>query len=203
MQPTPMQVDTLSNHSKTSSRTSRSSEGGFSLLEMVVAMVVLTVGLLGVASAISYALMASNRGRGVTNSKMLVVSALEQMETLRNTGQLNFAEISNSTVAGSSFRGFPSDFRDVSTVPGPDGVFGTADDLSSAPGPDGNYGTSDDVKDMTRARPGVTRQILITELNPLLKKVQVTLRYGPNGGEQKDLIGISYLNDDAHSNYIP
>jgi prepilin-type N-terminal cleavage/methylation domain-containing protein len=196
-------VHTLSNQSQSNLKRTRSSEGGFSLLEMVVAMVVLTVGLLGVASAISYALMASNRGRGVTNSKMLVVSALEQMETLRNTGQLNFAEISNSQVAGSTFQGFPSDFRDVSTVPGNDGVFGTADDLSTAPGPDGNYGTSDDVKDMTRARPGVTRQILITELNPLLKKIQVTLRYGPNGGEQKDLVGISYLNDDAHSNYIP
>ena len=203
MRPTPTQVHTLSNHPQSTFRRTRANEGGFSLLEMVVAMVVLTVGLLGVASAISYALMASNRGRGVTNSKMLVVSALEQMETLRNTGQLNFQEISNSQVAGSPFRGFPSDFRDVSTVPGPDGVFGTADDLSTAPGPDGNYGTSDDTRDLTRARPGVTRQILIIDLNPLLKKVQVTLRYGPNGGEQKELVGISYLNDDAHSNYIP
>lgn len=181
----------------------QSNDGGFTLFEMVVAMLVLSVGLLGVASAISYALMASNRGRGVTNAKMLVVSALEQMETLRNTGQLTFQEISNSQVSGSAFRGFPSDFRDVSTVPGPDGVFGTADDLSTAPGPDGNYGTTDDVRDMTRARPGVYRQIVITDLNPLLKKVTVTLRYGPNGNEVKDLVGISYLNDDAHSNYIP
>jgi prepilin-type N-terminal cleavage/methylation domain-containing protein len=201
MQLTRIRVHMLSNQS--SRKTKRSTEGGFTLFEMIVAMLVLSIGLLGVASAISYALMASNRGRGITNSKMLVVSALEQMETLRNTGQLNFQEISNSQVSGSTFRGFPSDFRDVSTVPGPDGVFGTADDLSTAPGPDGNYGTTDDVRDMTRARPGVTRQILITELDPILKKVQVTLRYGPNGGETKELVGISYLNDDAHSNYIP
>jgi prepilin-type N-terminal cleavage/methylation domain-containing protein len=85
-------------------------EGGFSLLEMVVAMMILSVGLLGVASAIGYALMASNSGRGITNAKMLVVSALEQMETLRNTGQLNFDEISNSQVSGSSFTGFPNTF---------------------------------------------------------------------------------------------
>ena len=196
-------VHTLNNHSRANARTNQSPQGGFTLLEMVVAMVILTIGLLGVASAISYALMASNRGRGLTNSKMLVVSALEQMETLRNTGQLNFDEISNTQVVGSTFRGFPADFRDVSTVPGPDGVFGTADDLSTAPGPDGNYGTTDDVRDLTLARPGVTRQILITELDPLLKKIQVTLRYGPNGGEQKELVGISYLNDDAHSNYVP
>lgn len=196
-------VHISSNYSRTSNEAKRSTEAGFSLLEMVVAMVVLSIGLLGVASAISYALAASNRGRGVTNAKMLVVTALEQMETLRNTGQLNFNEISNDQQPGSTFRGFPSDFRDVSTVPGPDGVFGTADDLSVAPGPDGTYGTTDDTRDMTLARPGVTRQILITDLNPILKKVQVTLRYGPNAGEQKELVGVSYLNDDAHSNYIP
>ena len=192
-----------SNRTTTSKRIRRIDESGFSLLEMVVAMLVLSVGLLAAATAIGYGLMASNRGRGVTNSKMLVVSALEQMETLRNTGQLNFQEISNSPVPGSAFRGFPSGFCNVSTVPGPDGVFGTADDLSIDPGPDGNYGTTDDLIDPSRARPNVTRQVLITEINPLLKKIQVTLRYGPNGGEQRELVGVSYLNDDAHSNYVP
>jgi prepilin-type N-terminal cleavage/methylation domain-containing protein len=198
-----MRTSTQNNFAGKSHNARRRAESGFSLLEMVVAMTVLSFGLLAAASAIGYSLAVSNRGRGVSNAKMLVVSALEQIETLRNTGQLNFQEISNSQVQGSTFRGFPTDFRDVSTVPGPDGVFGTADDLSTAPGPDGTYGTDDDVKDFTRARPNVKRQILITEINPLLKKITVTLRYGPNGGEQKDLIGISYLNDDAHSNYIP
>src|SRR6267143_7030703 len=191
--PTQMPARMLSSKRSSNATPNRSREDGFTLLEMVVAMVILTVGLLGVASAIGYSLMASNRGRGVTNSKMIIVSTLEQMETLRDTGQLNFDEISNSRVQGSSFMGFPSDFRPVSTVPGPDGGFGTGDDLSTATGPDGYYGTADDVLDLTRARPGVTRQIIITDLNPLLKKVQVTLRYSPNGGETKDLVGISYL----------
>ena len=76
--------------------------------------------------------MVSNRVRGVTNSKMLIVSILEQMETLRNTRELTFDEISNTQVNGSSFTGFPYNpdvFRPVSTVPGADGVFGTRDDL--------------------------------------------------------------------------
>lgn len=200
---TQMPVRMLSKSAKRKQRDRRSTEAGFSLLELVVATVILTVGLLGVATAIGYALMASNRGRGVTNSKMLIVSALEQMETLRNTGQLNFAEISNTPVQGSTFRGFPNDFRPVSTVPGHDGVFGTADDISIAPGADGYYGTTDDIQNLSLARANVSRQILITSINPLLKKVQVTLRYSPNGAEVRDLVGISYLNDDAHSNYIP
>lgn len=196
-------VRTVSKPFRSNTRTSRSAENGFSLLEMVVAMLVLTIGLLGVASAIGYALMAGNRGRGVTNSKMLIVSALEQMETLRDTGQLSFDEISNTQVSGSWFRGFPTGFQSVSTVPGPDGVFGTADDLSVGTGADGYYGTADDVQDLTLARPGVTRQILITDLNPYLKKVTVTLRYTPNGNETQTLVGIGYVNDNAHSNYIP
>jgi hypothetical protein len=171
---------------------------------MVVALVIITVGLLGVASAISYALLASNRGRGITNAKMLIVGILEQMETLRDTGQLHFNEISNSQVAGSTFTGFPSTFQPVSTKPGPDGIFGTADDLIS-PGPDLVYGTTDDFTDVYLARPGVTRQILISTLpdNDYLKKIQVTLRYYPNGGEMRELVCIGYLNDNEHGNYIP
>jgi hypothetical protein len=174
---------------------------------MLVAILIMTIALLGVASAISYALMASNRGRGVTNAKMLVVSILEQMETLRDNRALTFDEISNGQVVGSPFTGFPyssTAFRPVSTVPGPDGVFGTADDLISA-GTDGVYGTSDDFTDPNLARPGVTRQILITTFptNPFIKKITVTLRYSRGDGKQADLVGISYLNDDTHGTYIP
>jgi prepilin-type N-terminal cleavage/methylation domain-containing protein len=185
-------------------RNQKSDEQGFSLLEMVVASLVLTVGLLGVASSIGYALLASNRGRGITNAKMLIVSVQEQMEMLRDTGQLTFAEISNSHVNGSTFSYFPTEFMPVSAYPGPDGIYGTNDDLVS-PGPDGFYFTGDDYEDPARARPNVTRQILISPIpnEPLLKKITVTIRYAPNGGETRELVGVSYLNDDAHSNYIP
>src|SRR6185295_7386292 len=179
-------------------------EQGFSLFEMVVACMIMTIGLLAVASSIGYALLASNRGRGITNAKMLIASVQEQMETLRDTGQLTFAEISNSHVVGSSFTYFPTEFMPVSQYPGPDGIYGTNDDLVS-PGPDGFYFTPDDFTDNSRARPSVTRQILITPIpnEPLIKKITVTVRYTPNGGETRQLVGISYLNDDSHGNYIP
>lgn len=185
----------------------KASQAGFSMFEMLVAIVIVTIALLGTATAIGYALMASNRGRGVTNAKMLVVSILEQMETLRDTRALTFDEISNGQVQGSDFGGFPyspTDFRPVSTVPGRDGVFGTADDLVSA-GADGIYGTSDDFTDPNLARPGVSRQILIQpfQTNPFIKKITVTLRYPAGNGTMKELVGISYLNDDSHGTYIP
>jgi type II secretory pathway pseudopilin PulG len=178
------------------------SEAGFSLLEMVVATFILTGALLGMASAIGVALMATNAGKGLTNSKLLVVSLLEQMETLRDTGQLSFEEISNQQVEGSAFPGFPTEFLPISSQPGPDGVFGTEDDLVT-PGPDGIYNTADDVENPNLARPNVSRQVIITELNPLLKRIQVTVRYSPKGGDQKELVGVSYLNDNAHSSFVP
>ena len=188
-----METNSMSNN-RAGNTQLRQSESGFSLLEMVIAIFILTIGLLGVASAISYALAASNRGRGVTNSKMLIVSILEQMETLRDTGQLHFEEISNS--ATGTFGGFPTGFRPVSTVPGADGIFGTADDLL--------VGAST-VDDYSLARPGVTRQILISTVtgNDYLKKITVTLRYSPNGSEVKELVCSGYLNDNEHDNYIP
>lgn len=184
-----MEITMSSKCSPALNRPRRQRHDGFSLLEMIVAMFILTMGLLGVASAIGYALMASNSGRGLTNAKLLVVSALEQMETLRDSGQLNFAEISNSQVSGSTFTGFPATFIPVSTVPGPDFVYGTIDD----PG-----GT-----DPSLAVSGVTRQILITSLSSTLKRIQVTLRYSSNGGTSRDLVCVSYLNDDFHGNYVP
>lgn len=183
------------------------SERGFTILETMIAMGILTVGLLAVASTIGYALLVSNNGRGITNTKLLIVSVLEQMETLRNTDSLKFKQIANVADVDNvgltrPFAGFPTQFLEVSTNPGGDGIFGTADDLIEA-GPDNKYGTADDFVNTSLARPGVSRQILITSLSPTLKRVQVTLRYSPQGGETREIVGVSYLNDNTLTNFIP
>jgi prepilin-type N-terminal cleavage/methylation domain-containing protein len=181
------------------------SNAGFTLLETVVAMFILTIGLLALASTIGYALMVSNSGRGITNTKLLVVSVLEQMETLRNNGQLTFGQIANvgqvDNGGAGDFAGFQSGFQPVSINPGPDGIFGTSDDLTDA-GDDLEFGTPDDFTNPSLARGGITREILITSLSPQLKRIQVTLRYTANGGDQKELVGVSYLNDNSRSNYL-
>ena len=198
----------ISNNNRTRvRRATRRSDEGFSLLEMVVALNLLTVGLLAVAAAIGYALLATNSGRGITNTKLLVVSILEQMETLRNTGNLTFGQIANAgsvdnTGVDTTFEGFPTGFQTVSSEPGPDGIFGTADDLI-APGPDGLYGTADDFTDQARIVPNATRQISITSLSPTLKKITVSINYSPSAGATRQISAVSYLNDDAHGNYVP
>jgi type II secretory pathway pseudopilin PulG len=182
------------------------SDGGFSLLETVIAVTLLAVGLLGVASAIGYAMVASNHGRSITNAKLLAVSILEQMETLRDTGNLSFGQIANvgqvdNTRAPKNFVGFQAGAQQVSTNPGPDGIFGTADDLIDA-GPDRIFGTVDDYVNPAFAVVGVTRQIQITSLSSTLKKVQVTINYSARGG-MRQIVAVSYLNDNSNSTFIP
>jgi type II secretory pathway pseudopilin PulG len=190
-----------------SSPPSRESENGFSILEMVVAMLLMLLGLLALASVVGYAFMVSNKGRNITNSKLLVVSILEQIETLRNTKQLTYGQINNTGAVDNSgsrqvFSGFPIEFQPVSQNPGPDSIFGTTDDLVDA-GTDGDYGTQDDFTNQSLARPGYSRQIIITPLNPNLKRIQVTLRYPGDKGKIYSKVGVSYLNNDVRGNYRP
>jgi hypothetical protein len=183
----------------------RNPEAGITIIEVVVGMLLLTVGLLAVAGSIAYAVTVSNKGRNVTNTKLLVVSILEQMETLRNTQTLAFGQIANAgqvdnTGAPTDFAGFPTGYQPISVNPGPDGIFGTTDDLIN-PGLDNVYGTGDDFTDPTWAVPNITRQITITSLSPNLKRIEVIIRYPDAGGQIRDQIGVSYLNNDARSNF--
>jgi hypothetical protein len=172
---------------------------------MVVAITLLTVGLLGVASAIGYAIVASNHGRSITNTKLLAMSMLEQMETLRDTNNLTFGQIANvgqvnDSGALKAFTGFQPGFQQVSINPGPDGIFGTADDLID-PGL-GGYGTGDEFINPNLALVGVTRKIEITDLSTSLKKIQVTVNYSVSGGTRQ-LIVTGYLNDNSAASFIP
>lgn len=183
----------------------RNPEAGVTIVEVVVGMLLLTVGLLAVAGSIAYAVTVSNKGRNVTNTKLLVVSILEQMETLRNAQTLTFSQIANTgqvdnTGAPTVFGGFRTGFQPISVNPGPDGIFGTTDDLIN-PGLDNVYGNGDDFTDPTWAVPNFTRQITITSLSPNMKRIEVIIRYPDAGGQMRDQIGVSYLNNDSRSNF--
>jgi hypothetical protein len=172
-------------------------EAGVTVLEMALATLILTVGLLALAASIGYAIAVSNKGRNLTNTKLVAVSMLEQMETLRNTGRLSFGQIANvgsvdNTGATRTFGGFPTGFQPVSINPGPDGIFGTSDDLVDP---------TNNVTQPTWAMAGCSREIVITNLSSTIKRVQVTLQYQDSGGQTRNLVAVSYLNDDTRSNF--
>lgn len=177
-----------------------SNEQGFSLLEAVIAILIITIGLIGTAAAITYALQFSAISRNVTNSKLIATGIIEEIDTLRNTRRLEYNQIANvggvdNTGAKNPFTGFTTGFQEISLNPGPDGVDGTADDLRD-PGPDGNFGTADDFDNPALVRSGYQRQITITNLSSSLKKIEIKIRYFSSGGTIGELTAISYLNDE-------
>ena len=169
--------------SSNNARRAAANEAGFSLLEAVVAISVLTVGLLGVAAAIAYSTATTGRTRDITQAKQIILSTLEQVSVLRDSERLTFAQIGNAS--SGNFTGFVSTYQQVSNDPGPDGIHATADDVATDDDP-----TNDTFK----------RAVEVTSLNPNLKKIEVTVKY-KTGGFVGELSGVSYVNNDARPNY--
>jgi type II secretory pathway pseudopilin PulG len=177
-------------------------DGGFTLVEAIVAIFIVTIGLIGTAAAITYALEFGSISRNVSSAKSVIISTIEEMETLRNTRQLGFGQIAavgavnNTDVTKPPFSGFSTGLRPVSKQPGADGVNGTADDLFQR-GADGILGTADDVEDATLIRPGYERQIEITNLSNSQKRIEITVQYVGRAAKLGEISGVFYLNDEA------
>lgn len=180
---------------------SKKNQSGFSLVEAVIAIFIVTIGLIGTAAAITYSLQFTTLSRNVSNAKLLIVASVEEIESLRNSRRLDFKQIENAgsvdnTNTANVFNGFSVGFKDVSINPGPDGVNGTDDDFRSA-GADQTYGTGDDFDDSSWIREGYRRKITITNLSDTLKKIEIKVQYHGRSGGIGELTGVCYLNDEA------
>lgn len=130
----------------------RSGERGFTMMEVLISMLVLTVGLVAMLAMFSVALAATNSAQEDLIAKQIAQSTLESIFTARNTSQITFLQIQNVSNGGI----FLDNLQTIMD-PGPDGLDGTADDLVQNPlcpgpssclqlaGADGVLGTADDV----------------------------------------------------------
>ena len=189
------------NNGKSFKDKTEKNEQGFTLVEAVVAIFVITIGLIGTAAAITYALEFGTLSRNVSKAKSFIVSSIEEIETLRNARRLDFKQVANvgkvdNTDSANVFAGFSNGFKSVSTQPGPDNVYGTDDDFKNA-GADKKYGTADDFDDPSNVRGGYYRQITVTSLSDSMKKVEVKVRYLGSSGKMGEITGVSYLNNEA------
>lgn len=176
-------------------------QDGFTLIEAVVAILIITIGLIGTAAAFTYALEFTTISRNVSSAKSLIVASIEEIESLRNSRRLDFKQIANvgnvnNTNTPNPFNGFSTGFKNVSLNPGPDGVNGTDDDLRDA-GVDGEYGTGDDFDNQSLIRSGYQRRITITNLSDTLRKIEIKVKYMSSNGKIGELTGVCYLNDEA------
>jgi len=174
---------------------------GFSMIEVVVAIFILTIALIGTAAALTFALEFGAISKNVTGAKTVIVSSIEEIESLRNSQRLQYKQIANTgnvdnTDTENSFTGFTTGFQPVSLNPGPDGVNGTADDMVD-PGPDSTYGTGDDFTNPGLERSGFQRQVTVSDISTTIKKIEVRVRYFAASGKVGEIGGTAYLNDEA------
>src|SRR5438270_8210433 len=168
----------------------RRAERGFTILEVMIAIVILSVGILTIVAALGTAVASTQNSQQNLVARQKALEALESIFTARNTQQITFSEIANIPSGGI----FVSGATPLLSA-GSDGLINTADDLPYAalgvcpagpecitlPGPDGILGTADDVP---ISLGNFTRQIQINtvqqadgSVNPNLKQVIVTVSY--------------------------
>jgi len=177
---------------KFSQRNSRQS--GFTLLEAVIAMAVLSFGVLSLSAIYTQGLKASAQNQIQFIAQQKAQEALETLFTARDTKLLSWAQISNVSKGG-VFKDGPQPLL----APGPDGLIGTADDDAAnpntiviGPGNDNVLGTADDKT--VNLNPWMTRTILIAPVPgvPNLNQVTITVIYVYQGQTSQFQL-VSYL----------
>jgi prepilin-type N-terminal cleavage/methylation domain-containing protein len=155
----------------------KKSQSGFSLLETIMAIFILSVGVLSLAGVLAAGLAFMSTSQMDFIAQQKAAEAVESIFTARDSGALTWPQIAN-VADGGIFSAAPSQLLD----PGPDGILGTADDQQPVdcifnPGPDGILGTADDT--CAPLNP-FTRTITIsTNVNgdTALRQITVTMNY--------------------------
>src|ERR1700723_4073306 len=96
-------------------------EGGFTLLETMIAIVVMTIGLLALMASFATAISATASSQEDLIARHKALDAMESIYTARNSQQLSFAAI-NNVANGGVFVGGPTTLQ----CAGADGLVGTA-----------------------------------------------------------------------------
>lgn len=158
-------------------------QSGFTLLEAMISIVVLSVGVLSLAAVYGQGIYYATQAQYDYIAEKKAEQAVEAMFTARDIKSLTWANIQNVSQGGVFLDG-----AQKMLVPGPDGLVGTQSDLGSAdeviitgPGPDKIFGTADDTT--TDLNPWMTRTIAIAPVlvagnaEPNLRQVTVTINY--------------------------
>jgi type II secretory pathway pseudopilin PulG len=149
----------------------RKKEAGFSYLDVLVAITILSVGIVGLTSAILFSLMRSYESEQKLYAKQIAQSTIESIfaaRDIQSAGALGgWGNIGNVGTNPDPTSGIPqgifvNGWTPVRLDPGADGVLGTADDTCAA-GSVCQVGNNP--PNTSPALPGYLRQIVITDVD--------------------------------------
>jgi prepilin-type N-terminal cleavage/methylation domain-containing protein len=129
---------------------SPSSDSGFSLVETMIALGVLTVGVLGAAAVLTTGMRTLGSSPGDVVVMQKATEAIEAVFSARDSHRLTWAQLQNVFGASGSDGGIFTDGAQPMTLAGPDGLVDTIDDPATIesvilPGQDQKLGTADDI----------------------------------------------------------
>jgi prepilin-type N-terminal cleavage/methylation domain-containing protein len=185
---------------------------GFTLIETVISMVILTIGSVGLLGVFGLAVKAGQTSQDDMIARQLASEAMESIYTARNSSEISWAQIANVSNGGIFVNNM-----NVIKCAGPDGIVDTVDDAScltasgatcpnggikclNEPGADGIMGTADDV---VLSLSNFQRQIVITPLTDVngnviqtLSQVAITIQYTvPNSSVVKNYVINEYVSE--------
>jgi type II secretory pathway pseudopilin PulG len=168
------------------------SERGLGLIEAMIAMLVLTVGAVGMASVFLYGMQTATSAPNELVATQKATEAIESVFAARDAHTITWAQLRNTTNGGIFLTGeYP-----VKTA-GNDGILLTGDDgevieTVTLPGPDQDLSTPADNK--IESLGSFTRQISIADVSGQadLRVITVTIKY-PAGSVRRTYSITAYV----------
>ena len=167
----------------TSNPRGRRCQSGFTLLEAMIAIVILSFGILSLAAVYAQGIQVAGMTQLDYIAEKKAEEAVETIFAARDSKVLAWTNIRNVTGAGGANDGVFLVGPQPLLAAGPDGLYGTADDdptnpdtVIVGPGPDKILGTADDV---VMPLTNMTRTIVIADVpnEPALRQVTITMNY--------------------------
>ena len=108
----------------------KSRQAGFSLIEVMISMIVVTVGLVGMLSVFAFATASTQAAQEDMIAKELASEAMESIFTARETAQVTWDQIQNTGTGNTPDGIFVTGFQDIHQS-GNNGIYGTSDDADA------------------------------------------------------------------------
>ena len=158
-------------------------QSGFTLLEAMIAIVILSIGILSLASVYAQGIQVASMTQLDYIAEKKAEEAVETIFAARDSKLLDWTNVRNVTGAGGANDGVFLVGAQPLLAAGPDGLYGTVDDdalnpdvVITGPGPDKILGTSDDI---VMSLKNMTRTIAIVDVTGEagLRQITITMTY--------------------------